>query len=116
VTDAAVAGERWLTFPYQPDNPSEPYGAAVRQALAGGGLGPAEIVPVDSLTAQKRLVEAGFGLAVLPESSLDEELRAGTLRQVSAPGLTATIPVVLIRRRHAFTSGAVRALVDALTA
>ncbi|HET9967061.1 MAG TPA: LysR family transcriptional regulator [Streptosporangiaceae bacterium] len=113
---AALAGERWLTFPYQPDNPAEPYAAAVRQALAAGGLGTAEIVPVDSLTAQKRMVEAGFGLAVLPESSLDEELRAGTLRPIPAPGMSATIPVVLIRRRHAFTSGAVRALVDALTA
>ena len=113
---AGLAGERWLTFPSQPDNPAEPYGAAVRQALAAGGLGTAEIVPVDSLTAQKRMVEAGFGLAVLPESSLDEELRAGTLRHVPAPGLTATIPVVLIRRRHAFTSGAVRALIAALTA
>jgi DNA-binding transcriptional LysR family regulator len=113
---AGFAGERWLTFPYQPDNPAEPYAAAVRQVLAAGGLGTAEIVPIDSLTAQKRMVEAGFGLAVLPESSLEEELRAGTLRPVPAPGLTATIPVVLIRRRHAFISGAVRALIAALTA
>jgi DNA-binding transcriptional LysR family regulator len=113
---AGLAGERWLTFPYQPDSPAEPYAAAVRQVLAAGGLGTAEIVPVDSLTAQKRMVEAGFGLAVLPESSLDEELRAGTLRPVPAPGLTATIPVVLIHRRHAFISGAVHALIAALTA
>jgi DNA-binding transcriptional LysR family regulator len=112
---AGLARERWLTFPYQPDNPAEPYAAAIHQVLAAGGLGTAEIVPVDSLTAQKRMVEAGFGLAVLPESSLDEELRAGTLRPVPAPGLTATIPVALIRRRHAFTSGAVRALIAALT-
>lgn len=111
-----AGGERWLVFPDQPDNPAEPYAAAIRQTLAASGHGAAEMVPVDSLTAQKRMVEAGFGLAVLPESSLDEELRAGTLRPVPVPGLTATIPVVLIRRRHAFTSGAVRALIAALTA
>jgi DNA-binding transcriptional LysR family regulator len=113
---AALAAERWLTFPDPPGVPAEPYAAAVRQLLAGRGLISADIVPVDSLTAQKRMVEAGFGLAVLPESSLDEEFRAGTLRPLSAPGLTATIPVVLIRRRHAFISGAVRALITALTA
>ena len=113
---AGLAGERWLAFPYQPDSPAEPYAAAVRQVLAAGGLDAAEIVPVDSLTAQKRMVEAGFGLAVLPESSLDEEFRAGTLRPIPAPGLTTTIPVALIRRRHAFTSGAVRALIATLTA
>jgi hypothetical protein len=33
-----------------------------------------------SLTAQKRLVEAGFGLGLMPASSVEEELRVGTLR------------------------------------
>jgi DNA-binding transcriptional LysR family regulator len=78
-------------------------------------LGGAEILPVDSLTAQKRMVEAGFGLAILPESSLDEELRTGTLYRIDAPALTATIPVALIRRRNAFQTGAARALTAALT-
>ena len=43
------------------------------------------IVPIDSLTAQKRMVEAGFGRAVLPETSLAEELRTGTLSAIAAP-------------------------------
>jgi DNA-binding transcriptional LysR family regulator len=42
------------------------------------------------LTAQKRLVEAGFGLGLMPESSVEEELRLGTLHAllvgVSSPG------------------------------
>lgn len=113
---AALATQRWLTFPDRPGALAEPYTAAVRQLLAAHGLSSADILPVDSLTAQKRMAEAGFGLAVLPESSLDEEFRAGTLCPLPAPGLAATIPVVLIRRRHAFTSGAVRALIAALTA
>jgi DNA-binding transcriptional LysR family regulator len=110
------AGQRWLVFPPQPGIPAEPYATAVHQMLAGCGPGTAEIVPVDSLTAQKRMVEAGFGLAVLPESSLDEEFRAGTLRPIPATSPATTIPVVLIRRRNAFTSGAARALIAALTA
>jgi DNA-binding transcriptional LysR family regulator len=59
--------------------------------------------------------EAGFGLAILPKSSLDEELRAGTLCAIDAPALAATIPVALIRRRSAFHAGAARALAAALT-
>lgn len=82
--------------------------------LAAHGLGAAEILPIDSLTAQKRMAEAGFGLAILPESSLGEELRAGTLCAVDAPGLTATLPVAMIRRRNAFQTGAARALTAAL--
>ena len=54
-------------------------------------------------------------LAILPESSLEEELRTGTLRAIDAPALTTTIPVALIRRRTAFQTGAAQALAAALT-
>lgn len=61
------------------------------------------------------MAEAGFGLAILPESSLDEELRTGTLCTIKAPSLTATIPVALVRRRNAFLTGAARAVIAALS-
>jgi len=116
-TDAAAAlgGQRWLTFPPPPGAPADVYAMALGQILAAHGLGGAEILPIDSLTAQKRMAEAGFGLAILPESSLDEELRTGTLCEIDAPTLTASIPVALIRRRNAFQAGAARALTAALT-
>jgi DNA-binding transcriptional LysR family regulator len=112
---AALAGQRWLGFPPRPGASADPYAVALQQLLAAHGLGAADFLPIDSLTAQKRLAEAGFGLAILPESSLDEELRTGTLCAIDAPTLTATIPVVLIRRRSAFQTGAARALAAALT-
>ncbi len=112
---AALAGQRWLAFPSRPGAPGDAYTAALQQLLAAHGLGAAEILPIDSLTAQKRMAEAGFGLAILPESSLDEELRTGTLCAIDAPALTATIPVALIRRRNAFQTGAARALTGVLT-
>ena len=112
---AALAGQRWLSFPSHPGAPADAYAAALQQLLASHGLGAAEVLPIDSLTAQKRMVEAGFGLAILPESSLDEELRTGTLCPINAPTLTATIPVTLIRRRNAFQTAAARALAAALT-
>ena len=58
-----LAGERWIGFPAAD---------VLRRVLAAASLDEAEIVPIDSLTAQKRMVEAGFGLALLPESALDE--------------------------------------------
>ena len=61
------------------------------------------------------MVEAGFGLALLPESSVDEEIRAGTLCALRAPALRVTIPVALIHRRRAFQSGATRALAAMLS-
>ena len=89
---------------------------AAEHRLAACGLSAAEIIPIDSLTAQKRMVEAGFGLALLPASSVDEELRTGTLRALRIPAMRVTIPVVLIHRRRAYQSGAMRALAAMLAA
>ena len=107
-----LAGQRWPAFPSGWVRRSGTDAAGLQQLLAAHGLGAAEDLLIDSLTAQKRMAEAGFGLAIfLPESSLDEELRTGTLCAIDAPSLTATIPVALIRRRNAFQSGAARALI-----
>jgi DNA-binding transcriptional LysR family regulator len=116
VEPRALAGERWITFPARPGVAREPYASVLEQQLAACGLEASEIVLIDSLTAQKRLVEAGFGLALLPESSIEEELRAGTLCRLRVPAMRVTTPVVLIHRRRAFQSGATRALMALLAA
>ena len=115
VAPSALAGERWVAFPARPATAApEAYSTALQERLAACGLGGAEVLPIDSLTAQKRMVEAGFGLALLPASSVDEEIRAGTLRVLAVPALRVTIPVVLVRRRRAFLSGAARVLASLL--
>ena len=116
VEPRALASEKWITFPARPGGAREPYASAFEQRLAAAGLSASEVIPIDSLTAQKRMVEAGFGLALLPASSLDEELREGTLKALRVPALRATVPVVLIHRRRAYQTGATRALVAMLTA
>ena len=110
VAPSALAAERWLAFPPRTGSAPAPYAPARERRLAACGLGAAEIVPIDSLTAQKRMVEAGFGLALMPASAVDEELRAGTLCELRAARVRATIPVVLVQRRSAFQSGATQAL------
>jgi DNA-binding transcriptional LysR family regulator len=112
----ALGAERWVAFPPRSDAFYDPYPWSLQNRLAAWGLHPTEIIPIDSLTAQKRMVEAGFGLALLPESSVDEELRTGTLRSMRIAGTPVTIPVVLIHRRRAYLSGAARALMAELTA
>jgi DNA-binding transcriptional LysR family regulator len=116
VEPSALGAERWVAFPPRSDAFYDPYPWSLQNRLAAWGLHPAEIIPIDSLTAQKRMVEAGFGLALLPESSVDEELRTGTLRSMRIAGTPVTIPVVLIHRRRAYLSGAARALMTELTA
>ncbi len=57
----------------------------LQRQLAAAGLAGAEIMTVDSLSAHKRLAEAGFGLSLLPHSSIDEELELGTLKLLKVP-------------------------------
>jgi DNA-binding transcriptional LysR family regulator len=117
VTARVLEGERWITFPPRPPGaPREPYADALTHGLAAFGVRAPDIIPIDSLTAQKRMVEAGFGLALLPASSVDEELRTRSLRVLRIPALRATLPIVLIHRRRAFQSGATQALTAALVA
>ena len=95
----ALAGERWVAFPPRRRR-REPFATALEQRLAAAGIEAAEIVRIDSLTAQKRLVEAGFGIALLIESSVQEELRLGSLEIIDTPALRGGVPVTLVRRRN----------------
>src|SRR5262245_6990988 len=74
VTPVQIAGERWLAFTPAAGRAHEPSASAVELSLAACGVDTAEMIRIDSLTAQKRMVEAGFGLALLQASSVDDEL------------------------------------------
>jgi DNA-binding transcriptional LysR family regulator len=82
----------------------------LERQLVSAGLDGAAVTLIDSLTAQKRLVEAGFGIALVPESSVRDELRLGTLKRLDARELRTTVPVTIIHRRKGYLSSAVRAL------
>ena len=76
------------------------------------GLGEIDWTPVDSLTAQKRLVEAGLGIALLSESNAAEELRYGTIAAIGVRDLKASHDVVTVTRRGGFLSAAARRLME----
>jgi len=103
-----------VAFAVRPVAAGESYARMLTERLAALGLGDAEIIPIDSLTAQKRLVEAGFGLGLMPASSVEEELRVGTLRALRIAAMRLAVPVVLVHRRRAYLSGAARALMTLL--
>lgn len=112
---AALAGIPWVTFPVGGGSSGEPFARVLERQLLRCGLEGAEIVVADSLTAQKRLIEADFGLGLLPARGVEEELRLGTLRPLPLAALDVTIPVSLIYRRQGYLSRAARRLLDALT-
>jgi DNA-binding transcriptional LysR family regulator len=103
----ALRDERWLAFANRPSR-LETSARFISGHLAAAGIPASAIHAVDSLTAQKRLVEAGFGIALMPESSITDELAGGTLATIPAKRLG--YDVIMTARRHAYLSHAARTL------
>jgi len=116
IAPARLRDEAWVAFPFRRGAGVDAFGQALARVLLAADLEAAEIVRVDSLTAQKRLVQAGFGLALVPMSSVDEEIARGSLRVLDVPALRTSVDVVLIQRKQAFVGHAARRLAEALTA
>jgi DNA-binding transcriptional LysR family regulator len=80
------------------------------------GLGEIEWTAIDSLTAQKRLVEAGFGIAMLAQSNVAEELASSTISTIRVGDLAASLDVVVVTRHGGFLSAASRGLLEIIRA
>jgi DNA-binding transcriptional LysR family regulator len=111
---AALQGVPWFSFPRKTGSAGEALAQLLEQQLLRHDLQSAERIVIDSLTAQKRLIEADFGIGLLPESSIEEELRLGTVRILPITALQTVQPVVLIFRRQAYLSRAARLLLKTL--
>ncbi|WIM13631.1 LysR family transcriptional regulator [Enhydrobacter sp.] len=110
-----LSRERWIGFPPMAGE-RESSGHVLARQLVRAGLDAADLTLIDSLTAQKRLAQAGFGLALVPESSVGDELRRGVLVTLDVPAMATTIPITAIHRRRAYLSPAARLLLSLLTA
>ncbi len=109
-----LAGERWIGFPPVPEE-RDSSGHVLARQLIRAGLDAADVTLIDSLTAQKRLAQAGFGLALVPESSVRDELRQGALVALNIPAMRTVIPITAIHRRTGYLSPAAKALLSLLT-
>lgn len=107
-----LVGERWIGF--SAEHGRESFGHILQRRLISAGLDPAQITIIDSLTAQKRLVEAGFGIALVPKSSIREEIRLGTLREIAALSVATKVPIAVIHRRKGYLNSAALALIAIL--
>jgi DNA-binding transcriptional LysR family regulator len=109
-----LATERWIGFPPSPGD-RDSSGHLLARQLARAGLDRADLTLIDSLTAQKRLAQAGFGLALVPQSSVRDELRQRMLVTLDVPTMRADIPITALHRRHGYLSPAGKALLELLT-
>jgi DNA-binding transcriptional LysR family regulator len=112
---ADLRGERWIAFPEIPGR-REIAASHVAALFLTHGLGQIAWTPVDSLTAQKRLVEAGFGIALLAESHVAEELASSAIATIRVGDLAAQHEIVAVTRSGGFLSAASRRLLEIIRA
>jgi len=105
--------DQWLALPMTRHRDS--FAHLVARQLASARLEDVPVMAIDSLTAQKRLIEAGIGIALLPESSIHEELRLGTLCTIDVPHLQTTVPIHVIYRKSGYLTGASRTLLSLIS-
>jgi len=108
-----LRGERWIAFPETPGRP-EWTASHVFALFLTQGLGEIDWTPVDSLTAQKRLVQAGLGIALLSQSHAAEELDPATMSTIRVGNLAASHDIVVVTRRGGFLSAASRRLLEVI--
>lgn len=98
-----LADENFMSFPVDA-NHQDSLGALLPRKLHSFGITDPKITHIDSLTAQKRLVESGYGIALLPLSACREEVEARSLSILKFKGnaIKASEPVVAIHRKSGF--------------
>jgi len=104
-TLALLSGEPWFAFPIAYDR-RETFADNIFAQFQARGIAEIRWTPVDSLNAKKRLIEAGLGIALLPESAVAEELRSGSLATIRLADLDVANPVYAVVRRGGYLSPA----------
>ena len=114
VNSAPITGQlradQWFSLPMTRHRDS--FAHLVARQLASAKLDGVLVMTIDSLTAQKRLIEADIGIALLPESSIQEEFRLGTLRTIDISDLQTTVPIHVLYRKSGYLTGASRTLLS----
>jgi DNA-binding transcriptional LysR family regulator len=108
-----LRADQWFSLPMTRHRDS--FAHLVTRQLASAKLDDVQVMTIDSVSAQKRLIEADIGIALLPESSIQEELRLGTLRTIDIPDLQTTIPIHVLYRKSGYLTGASRTLLSLIS-
>jgi DNA-binding transcriptional LysR family regulator len=98
---------QWIGHPTVVDRTTTSYEEGLRQA----GFQAWKIMDVRTIYGRLRLVEAGFGVAMVRRACIAEALRAGRLVELETP-LTDEIPIFLTWRRGSYLGDAAERLRD----
>lgn len=113
---AEVTAEQLASEPFITSDRASGYWSLVEQFWASSGIAPRVTMELDSIEATKRMVMYGLGLAMLPQSTVEGELKTRQLVVVPVAGTShLTRQTLLIHRRGKVWSGITRGFLEILS-
>ncbi|MBL9128341.1 MAG: LysR family transcriptional regulator [Verrucomicrobiales bacterium] len=106
---SSLRGERFISF--EPDIPTR---RAIDKALRAEGVEVQHVMEVDNIETVKRAVEIELGVSVIPQSTVAQEVRNGTLAQVEIAGADFARPVSAILKKSKVLSPAMKQFISIL--
>lgn len=106
---SALRGERFISF--EPDIPTR---RAIDKAFRTDGVEVQHVMEVDNIETVKRAVEIELGVSVIPQSTVAQEVRAGTLSEVELTGGDFWRPVSAIVKKSKVMSPAMKQFISIL--
>ena len=88
----------WIMFPIGEGSSGEPMAQRALALLNQHGIRPDHVIRIDGLSAQKRLLASDFGLAVMQESAIADELAAGSVQRICGENIRIDFPIHLVSR------------------
>jgi DNA-binding transcriptional LysR family regulator len=106
-----LAGHKFIGF--DPDIPTR---KAVDQIFRDNKLEVTPVMEFDNIETVKRAVEIDHGIAIVPQATVQQELRQGTLAVVPFRGKEFTRPLAILHRKGRVLTPAMRKFVETLSA
>jgi len=100
---AALSHEPWFAFQNAYDQ-RETFADNIFAQFQARGIGAIRWTSIDSLSAMKRLIEAGLGVALMSENAIQEELGVGSLATIPVADLRVANPVYAVVRKGGYLS------------
>ena len=105
----ALAGHKFIGF--DPDIPTR---KAVDQIFRDHKLEITPVMEFDNIETVKRAVEIDHGVAIVPQATVVQEVRQGTLAVVGFKGKEFTRPLAILHRKGRVLTLAMRKFIDTL--
>lgn len=106
---ADLAGHKFIGF--DPDIPTR---KAVDQIFRDNKLDVEPVMEFDNIETVKRAVEIDHGIAIVPQATVQQEVRQGTLAQITFKEHEFTRPLAILHRKGRVLTPAMKKFVDTL--